>query len=154
MTGKKSIFWWVCVAAVLAAALLVYFFLFSNASGRTIVTEKALTVGRASIEVAVVDTPQERERGLSGTTELSEGEGMLFVFEKDDQYSFWMKDMHYPIDIIWISAAKRVVYIEKEVSPDTFPQSFTPPTRARYVLEVPAGFAARHGIEVGSVADF
>lgn len=154
MTGKKSIFWWISAAAILAAALLAYFFLFSGASDRTITSEKVLTINGTSVAIAVVDTPQERERGLSGTTRLSEGDGMLFVFERDDQHSFWMKDMHFPIDIIWISAAKRVVYIEKDVSPDTFPQSFTPPTRARYVLEVPTGFSDRHGIGVGSSVEF
>lgn len=109
-----------------------------------------IRVANIPVQVADADTPQEREQGLSGTTRLSEGTGMWFAFEKDDQHSFWMKDMRYAIDIIWISRDLRVVYIEHSVQPDTFPDAFTPPTPARYVLEVPAGFAERNGIAVGS----
>ena len=81
---------------------------------------------------------------------LTEGEGMLFVFETDDLHSFWMRDMLFSIDILWIAMDGTVVHIEPSVSPDSFPQTFTPPTPARYVLEVPAGFATEHGIEVGT----
>jgi uncharacterized protein len=141
-------------AAALAVALASYFVLFTYAAQNYISTEKILRIGGIGVAIAVADTPQEREQGLSGTTALSDSEGMFFVFERDDQHSFWMKDMHYPIDIIWISASKSVVYIETGVAPDTFPHSFTPPTPARYVLEVPAGFSEKHGIAVGERVEF
>lgn len=138
----------------MAAAVLGYILLFSEASVRTITPEQTLVIGEARVSVAIADTWQTREQGLGGTTELATDQGMLFIFDTDGQHSFWMRDMRYAIDIIWISAAKRVVYIEEGVSPDTFPQAFTPPTRARYVLEVPAGFAERHGIAIGSEVTF
>jgi hypothetical protein len=140
-------------AAVLAAALIWYFFLFNSATERYITTERQVRIGETSIAVGIADTAQEREQGLSGTTALAEREGLLFVFERNDQHSFWMKDMQYAIDIIWISADKRVVYIAKDVSPDTFPHSFTPPTPARYVLQVPAGFSSGHDIMVGDMLE-
>lgn len=106
--------------------------------------------GTDSIRVEIADTDAERARGLSGVTSLASGEGMLFVFDEDGIYSFWMHEMLISIDIIWIDAERTVVHIEHAVSPSTYPSAFTPGTPARYVLEVPAGFALEHEIEVGS----
>jgi uncharacterized protein len=137
------------VAAALVAAALVFFFGNSNTDAGVIVPERTIQAGGVTLAIAVADTAQERERGLSGTTALGEDQGMLFIFDTSSQHSFWMKDMGYSIDILWISSEKRVVYIEKDVSPSTFPHAFTPPTPARYVLEVPAGFSDAHGLKVG-----
>lgn len=153
--AQKYIFWFLAGAAALGVAALVFFLVaFSHSGDRRITTERTIQTGGARLLVAIADTPQEREQGLSGTTELDEGEGMLFIFDRDGQHSFWMRDMSYSIDILWISAQKRVVYIEKDVSPDTFPDAFTPPTSARYVLEVPAGFSDAHGLGVGDEISF
>jgi len=99
--------------------------------------------------VAVADTPALRERGLSSYTGLGPEEGMLFVFPQDGAYSFWMKDMLFPIDILWIDADGHIVHIERSVSPKSYPASFTPDSPARYVLEVPAGFSEEHGLTAG-----
>ncbi|MDO8575927.1 MAG: DUF192 domain-containing protein, partial [bacterium] len=82
---------------------------------------------------------------------LAADEGMLFVSPEDGGHAFWMKDMLFPIDILWISADGRVVYMAENVSPDTYPQSFRPDAPARYVLELPAGYAGAHGVSVGDV---
>ena len=79
---------------------------------------------------------------------------MLFVFPADGRHSFWMKDMLFSIDMLWLDANGRVVHVEKGVSPATFPQTFTPSSPSRYVLEVPSGFCDAHGIEVGDMAIF
>lgn len=158
-------------ACIIAVGLVWFGYSFLHAYDRVITPERTLQIGGATLHVAVADTPQERERGLSGITRLANDEGMLFIFHNDDQYSFWMKDMHLSIDMIWISSAKtpdgvrpdspeasrregRVVYIKKSVSPDTFPEAFTPDTPARYVLEVPAGFSDAHGIQKGTEVAF
>ncbi len=114
----------------------------------------SLTAGGTEIQIEIADTSASRAQGLSGTTVLGPDEGMLFVFDSDGLHSFWMKDMLIPIDIIWTDAAGLVVHIEHSLSPDTYPQTFTPPLPTRYVLEVPAGFATEHGIEVGSKLEF
>ena len=103
-----------------------------------------------SVQVEIVDTYEERAQGLSGISRLADTEGMLFVFTEDGQHSFWMKDMLFSIDIIWVAADGSVVHIAPSISPDSYPQSFTPPLPARYVLEVRAGFATEHEIGVGS----
>jgi uncharacterized membrane protein (UPF0127 family) len=142
-----------CAVGVLTA-LAVYLFLLPMARERLIEPTTYLRIGNTPVQIAEADTPQDRDRGLSGTTRLNKGTGMWFVFDRDDQHSFWMHDMNYAIDIIWVSRDLRVVHIEHSVEPDTFPDAFTPPTPARYVLEVESGFATEHGIEVGSKVTF
>lgn len=75
---------------------------------------------------------------------------MLFVFDTEGEWGIWMKDMHFPIDIIWASQDGTVVTVAKDISPDTYPQAFYPSVPARYVLEVPAGFVAAHDVAEGS----
>jgi uncharacterized membrane protein (UPF0127 family) len=74
---------------------------------------------------------------------------MLFVFASPDVYQFWMKDMNFPIDIIWLDANKKVVLIEHDVAPSTYPDSYGPETLTQYVIEIPAGEAKRAGLKVG-----
>jgi len=76
---------------------------------------------------------------------------MLFVFPEDGKYAFWMKDMRFSIDILWLSADGRVVYMALNVSPDTYPQVFRPDVPARYVLELPAGYAKAHAVRIGDI---
>ena len=116
-----------------------------------------ITVNGVPVSVEIAATPQERAQGLSGRTTLGPGQGMLFIFQEDGAWRFWMKDMHFPIDIIWIDNNGFVVAAHTNVSPSTYPQTFEPSRVARYVLEVPAGFMAQHHISIGDAvvtADF
>ena len=112
-----------------------------------------LTVGDAVLQVEIADTPDKRAAGLSHRAALAEGEGMLFVFEEEGRRDFWMKDMRFPIDIVWISKEREVVHITDSVAPDTYPTVFTSPIPARYVLEVPAGYT-RGRIHIGDRVRF
>lgn len=102
-----------------------------------------------SFTVAVADEPKEQEKGLSGKNNLPKNRGMLFVFGKPDYYSFWMKDMKFPIDIIWIDENLRIINIEKNITPDTFPKKFIPQLPAKYVLEVNGGWSDKNEIKEG-----
>lgn len=113
--------------------------------------EKTVVAGDTEIRAEVADDPYTRRIGLSNRESLEEGRGMLFLFEEDAPHSFWMKDMRFAIDMIWMNSNRMVVHIEEEVSPETFPRSFGPRTMSRYVLEVPAGYADKSGIKVGDV---
>lgn len=115
---------------------------------------RVVTPGGGTVEVEVVATPQERSRGLSGRTELLEGHGMLFVFPRSGLYSFWMPDMNFAIDIIWIDERFEVVYIEEDIGPETYPESFISDVPARFVLEVNAGGVDKYDVEVGDVIRF
>ena len=99
--------------------------------------------------VEVVDTKPLLEKGLSGHAPLSQNQGMLFVFQKPDKYGFWMKDMLFPIDIVWIGANWRVIHIERNLSASTYPEVFSPQSDSLYVLEIPAGQSDSVGIKVG-----
>ena len=66
-------------------------------------SKKTIHIGRVPIAVAIADTLEKRTQGLSGRESLSANEGLLFVFSTSGAYGIWMKDMRFPIDIIWIS---------------------------------------------------
>ncbi|GMQ95145.1 MAG: hypothetical protein BMS9Abin13_257 [Patescibacteria group bacterium] len=102
--------------------------------------------------VEIADTLRVRAQGLSGRDGLAPSAGMLFVFENAGLYAFWMKDMRFPIDIIWIGEDMTVVGIEENASPDSYPQIFTPEFPVRYVLEVAGGIAKKRGITTGDRA--
>ena len=88
--------------------------------------------------VTVADEPTEWRQGLSGVRSLSDQTGKLFIFDSPDRYGIWMKDMLIPIDILWIDDERIIIHIEENISPDTYPETFSSPTPARFVLEVPA----------------
>ncbi len=115
-------------------------------------TEKISVYGK-DLEVYLADTPRIRTRGLSNKTYLPEEKGMLFVFEKPDQYSFWMKDMKFSIDMVWIDEEGKVIFVKENATPESYPALFTPPKPALYVLEVNAGYARELGLTVGTEVD-
>jgi uncharacterized protein len=108
-------------------------------------------INSLEIPVEVAADAISRVKGLSGRTSLDEGSGMLFIFDKPGIYSFWMPDMNFPIDIIWINDAK-VVDISKNV-PNDFSllnfRAYKPSQPSQYVLEVNAGFAEKENIKIG-----
>ncbi len=103
------------------------------------------------VDVEVVSGKKDTERGLQGRQGLGPNKGMLFVFDHDDRYRFWMKDVKFPIDIIWLDRQDRIVAVGENVPPcvaDPCPV-YMPPAEARYVLEVGAGFSRAHGLKPG-----
>lgn len=105
-----------------------------------------------SIEVA--DTPALMEKGLSGRKSISANEGMLFSFSAPGIHEFWMKDMKFSIDIVWFDSQRRVVHIEKSLSPSTFPKTFTSTVDSQYVLEILAGQSDKLGLKIGDQFNF
>ena len=105
----------------------------------------------SDVSLIIADTEQEREQGLSGMVSLGENYGMLFVFDQLGYYKFWMKDMLFPIDIIYLDNTMRIVDIFHRVQPNTYPEIIISHTPAQYVLELNAGEAVNKGFTVGSV---
>jgi hypothetical protein len=96
-----------------------------------------------------VNTREDLAKGLMFRKSLEENRGMFFIFDIEDYHPFWMKNMNFPIDIIWLSSDFKVVHIEQNVQPcRTDCQVYTPAKPARYVLEVNTGFTERNGIGI------
>jgi uncharacterized membrane protein (UPF0127 family) len=114
-----------------------------------LVTGTLVIAGRVTLIVELARTLEEQIRGLSGRSDLKPGRGMLFVYDRPHPVSIWMKDMLFPLDIIWIRGG-RIVAIEKRALPLTpvGPERVYTAT-ADLVLEVPAGFTDRQKIRVG-----
>ena len=108
-----------------------------------------MVLAERTVFVDVADTPEKRSVGLSGHEELAPDEGMLFVFPEDGIYAFWMKDMRFSIDILWISREGVIVDMQQKVAPETYPAAYTPRKEARYVLELPSGWVERYTVELG-----
>ncbi len=109
----------------------------------------------AAISVHLADTPADRTQGLSGQPSLGEDQGMLFLFPTPARHTFWMKDMRFPIDILWLQNGRVVELWENAPppAPGTFPAARTPEIAADAVLELPAGQAARRGLLPGAALD-
>ncbi|MDE1844515.1 MAG: DUF192 domain-containing protein [Thaumarchaeota archaeon] len=110
-------------------------------------------IGGVLLDVEIANTPQRQIKGLQYHAQLSYGQGMLFSFAQPQVISIWMKDMQFPIDIIWFDRSGNVLHVEKNVAPCTedpctiYGQSIT---QAQYVLEVASGFADKFGIDQNS----
>nr|WP_155133976.1 DUF192 domain-containing protein [Roseibium sp. RKSG952] len=99
-------------------------------------------------QVEVAETDHERSRGLMFRTEMADNAGMLFVFSKEGQRYFWMKNTPLPLDIIFINRAGEIVHIAKETVP--FSETVIPSEKpAKYVLELNGGTTDELGISVG-----
>lgn len=118
-------------------------FLFGPAETYTI------RVGHTPVTVTVARTLAEQERGLSGTATLPASAGKLFIFDNPGPQGIWMKDMNYPIDILWFGPTGRLVHLEEGVATDTYPTVFSAPVPAQFVLEVNAGFTQQHRLQLG-----
>jgi len=101
------------------------------------------------IDVEIADTSEERAKGLMHRESMPEDQGMLFIFDTQKIYPFWMKNTLIPLDMIWVDMEQTIVHIESAIPcVDTCP-SYTPSAKALYVVETVQGFTAKHEIKVG-----
>ena len=115
---------------------------------------KKITLNNKNIRVEVVNKEADLKKGLSGHQNLAGNEGMLFVLGVNNKGCIWMKDMQFAIDVLWLDGAKRVIDIASNISPDTYPNTFCPDQKARYILEVPAGTIQKNTWKIGQQASF
>lgn len=105
------------------------------------------------VAVEVVYTPQKRQLGLMHRKAMAADAGMLFLFPGERPLSFWMKNTHLPLDMIFIRADMSVLGVVENAEPHTLSSRRVPGT-SQYVLEVNAGYARRHGITEGTRVEF
>jgi uncharacterized protein len=104
--------------------------------------------------VEIVNNDKDREQGLSNRKALYNNKGMLFVFTDMKKQVFWMKDMLIPIDIIFFDNNWKIVLIESNLQPKSFPNTFGADISSQYVLEINAGEATIYDLKVGDQAIF
>ena len=98
-----------------------------------------------TIDVEIADTDSARTRGLMQRTSLPERSGMLFLFDREEPQSFWMANTPLALDLFFADADSQIVTVAKYARPFS-PSPVTSAAPARYVVEVPAGFADTYGI--------
>ena len=138
---------------IVVCGILLTFFLFWYYRAHPLGTQVEIRGRVFTVEVAV--TEEEKQLGLGNRDSLVSDHAMLFVYQSPGQYSFWMKGMRFPIDIIWIKD-QTIVDISKNVPVSTTSAlpSYAPKEPVNKILEINAGIVDRLGIEVGDTVRF
>jgi uncharacterized membrane protein (UPF0127 family) len=108
-----------------------------------------LVVGHRDYQLSVATTPAQQALGLGHRPRLPPSSGMLFVFHTSATECFWMKGMRFALDIIWLSPSGKVVSVERDLLPTSYPSAFC--AVAQDVIELDAGQAKAAGISIGRV---
>jgi len=154
LISRRRIFY---LLVILAAVIFIF-----NLSQMKVFEKKSKKLARiifnneVEIRAEVLKTLPEKIKGLSGRKKILPDEGALFVYQEPGFYNFWMKGMNFAIDIIWLipddkqKGIFKVVDITPEISPASFPQTFSSKIPSQYILEVKAGFSKENDIKIGS----
>ena len=132
----------------------VIFFQFnSNSKTNQKASGNTVKINNQTFNVEVVDTQEKAQLGLSGRKSLPQNQGMLFVFDEKSYHTFWMKDMKFPIDIIFIEGDKVVSIAENARVPEPDEEENLPLYKSggpiNMVLEINAGLSEKHDIKQG-----
>lgn len=106
-----------------------------------------------TIDIEIAENNKERNMGLMYRKKMSEKAGMLFIMEKEKPQSFWMKNTYISLDIIFLDKNLKIVSIQEDTQPLSM-QSIPSYKKAKYVLEVVAGFCDKHKIEEGDYINY
>jgi uncharacterized protein len=149
MFNRKNILTFLFLAAIIAGIFWYIAARVYSLDGNKI---KAVNINGKTFYAEIVSSPEKMQKGLGKRNGLCQSCAMLFQFSEPGKRSFWMKDMRFPLDILWILNGK-VVHIEKNV-PKAFLETLTPQVAANQVLEINAGLSDKLGIKEGNKVDF
>jgi uncharacterized membrane protein (UPF0127 family) len=151
MKGGRRAF---LILGIVLFAVLAIIFTRANPQNRLIdgYETTQLKSGGRTYTLLLANDPAKQSKGLGLRDSLPSDQGMLFPFGSRQKLCFWMKDMRFPIDMIWLDGSRKVVAVEKAVKPDTYPQSYC--YQASYVLELNAGDADKASIRQGVQLEF
>ncbi|MEK7090731.1 MAG: DUF192 domain-containing protein [Patescibacteria group bacterium] len=150
----KDVILTISLIIVFLVAGVIFLAIVKNNPTVTLKAEREVKIGETVFKTEVVDNPALWTKGLSGRASLPEDGGMLFIFPDQQIRNFWMKDMKFPIDIIWIRDNK-IIGIVMGAEP-AFQESYeiyTSPEPADTVLEINAGLSQKLGIQVGDTVN-
>lgn len=123
----------------------LFYYMFNNDNDKVCFEDNCFNV-------EIADTSETRELGLMFREKLDEDAGMLFIFENEGSYPFWMKNTLIPLDIIWIDSSGKIVDIREAIPCESEPcQVYYHSDSAKYVLEINKGLSAELGIEIGNM---
>ncbi len=139
-----------CVFLIFLFPIFFSLYLYADTAYRKV------CIKNVCIQAEIADSQDKRQLGLMNRENLPDDKGMLFLFDKEGRYHFWMKDMMFPLDIIWISRDKTIVDINTDVlpCPEQPCEYLCPKIRAQYVLEVNSGFAGKNQFKIGDRVRF
>lgn len=147
---KKVLIAFVLLLVVIAGIVLAQNYFKTNSLFQNQKSPKAL-INSNTFELTIANTPKEMEIGLSETSSLPQNKGMLFLFKASDYYSFWMRNMKIPIDIIYINKDKIVTIFSKVKPPlpSESPIIYRPDEPSDRVLEINAGLSEKYNFKKG-----
>jgi|SRR3989344_4987228 len=155
---KKFVIQFVFLILIIFGALIYSSGKFPGFNSLTEQGQSKLKINETEIILEIADSADERKIGLGGREMLATDSGMLFVFEKQGKYGFWMKGVKFPLDMIWIRE-KKVVDIIKNALPPTPDQKeedlpiYMPKENVDMVLEVNGGFSDSQRIKIGDIVE-
>jgi uncharacterized membrane protein (UPF0127 family) len=155
MKVKENIFFICCIIVL----VFIFSYSYMRWEGKHSVSPvkfktSSLTIDHVKISAMIADSPLLRETGLSGKNELADNEGMLFVFTEPFEYGFWMKDMKFPLEILWFDEHQTLVEVSPDLLPETYPEVFAPKSKVLYALETHTGFVEKNNIKIGDKFEF
>ncbi len=117
---------------------------------------KTVCINKKCFNVEVAKTPTEMTRGLSNRIFLNSDDGMLFVFDAENIPYFWMKDMQFPLDIIWINQNMKIIGVEKKLQPcnPSYCGLFKPNSKVKYVMEINGNQSEQYNFKAGDFVNF
>lgn len=115
----------------------------------TLPKDLGIQINNNSYYLEIARTDQEQKIGLSNRDTLCSNCGMLFIFDKEDEHSLWMKDTHIPLDMIWLNAQYKIVKIITALDTDNTDIIYTNQDPAKYVIELPANEVFKQKLKIG-----
>lgn len=157
---SKTIYLFMTIISILLVLLVLIWVMVWPASyrvGNGLDGGKMIRIGQTLVKVELARQPAELLQGLSGRESIGLDQGMLFLFDRAEAHRFWMKDMLFPLDFVWINDGQ-VVEITSNVPPPipggSRPAILIPREFVKQVLEVNGGWVASHDIGVGDKVDY
>ncbi len=136
---------------ILISVVILFLVVFSIMTNKSSSLQKACIENKSCFNIEIADTANQRATGLSMKKFLNKGDAMLFIFPEKTIPGFWMKDMKFPIDIIWINESWKITGIEKNMQPcegNLCPLVY-PKEKIMYVLEINSGLSDKYGFKDG-----
>ncbi len=138
------------VLRLLAVLLIFTVLLFTILSKSQVI----LRINNSRYYLNIASSNEQLARGLSGVENMPKNEGMLFVLPNSSKACFWMKQMDFNLDIIWLNEQKQVVHLEKNLSPKSYPKTYCSNQNSKYVIEMNSGFIGSKNIYLGEKLNF